>query len=562
MGAEKRQLFVVKWRSLGAATPRWAVWAASVVCLAAGSAEDLAKRARKAEQEGRLTEAYLLYSQAAAANPKKSEYWVKSHALRRRAVESTRVLPLPATLNTPLSREEARVEEDSGGPRLGDRVLPEEEEEARRPLPPQELAVPPGVRSFDSFGNAKQLFETVAREFGLDLVFDADYPPGNPFRFRLDEVDFRTAIRALQAATSSFIVALSDRVFMVYKDTQQKRAEAEPTVAVTLQLPPPVSVQEAQELARAVQQALEIQRFALDSSRRLVLMKDKVSKVRAAQQLYQQLLTHRSQVVLEVELLDLQGQRELNYGMTLPTQSALTLLGRQAPAARKLAGFRVIPEVVRGFTKFVVTGGGWSTVAVAVSDASAFASFRRSDSQSLYRATLRSLDGQPATLHIGDKYPIMTQQFIGVPTDTPALAVPPTFNFEDLGISLKLTPRIHDAAEISLQLEAEFKVLGNGNFNGIPVIANRRFASTVRLRDGEWAVVSGLLSASEARSLTGLAGLGQIPLLSQLLSNQSRSQNSGETLLVIKPHIVDSPSTEVALRTIYTGTESRWNTLP
>lgn len=533
--------------------------ASAAMCLASSQAAGLARKARKAEKAGKITEAYLLYSQAAAADPKKTEYWARSQALRTRALREAKVLPLLAAPETP----EQPVEEGESKERqeIGTNVLPAEEEEARRPLPPKELASPPGIKSFDVQGDAKQLFEKVAKEFGLDLVFDVDYQAGSPFRLRLADVDFRTAIHALQAATSSFVVPLSDRVFMVYKDTQQKRAEAEPTVAVTLHLPQPVSVQAAQELARAVQQTMEIQRFAIDGGRRLVLIKDKVSKVRAAQEIYQQLLTHRSQVMLEIELMDLQGRRELSYGMTLPTQSALMLLGRQTATANKLGGFRVIPEIARGFTKFLVAGGGFSTIALAVSDASAFASFSKSDSYSLYRATMRSVDGEPATFHIGDKYPIITQQFVGAPSDTPALAVPPTFNFEDLGISLKITPRIHDSKEVSLQVEAEFKVLGTGSFNGIPVIANRKFASTVRLRDGEWAVVSGLLSATEARSVSGIAGLGQIPLLSHVLNNNSRSLNSGEALLVIKPRIIDSAIAEYPVRAIYTGTESRWNTL-
>jgi hypothetical protein len=545
------------------------LWAASVVCLAANEASELAKKARKAEKAGKITEAYLLYSQAAAADPKKPRYWTKSQALRTRALRESKTLPLiaPAAADSTAQKAEESAaekdqEKDEDLPGIGALLLPEEEEEARRPLPPKELASPSGTKSFDLRGDARQLFEKVAKEFGLDLVFDADYQAGSPFRFQLNDVDFRTALSALQAATSSFVVPLSERVFMVYKDTQQKRAEAEPTVAVTLSLPNPVTLQEAQELARAVQQTMEIQRFAIDGGRRLVLIKDKVSKVRAAQEIYQHLLTHRSQVILEIELMDLQGRRELSYGMTLPTSTALSILGRRSGNASRLGGFRFIPEFAQGFSKFVLMGGGFSTIALAVSDASAFASFNRSQSYSLYRATMRSVDGQPATLHIGDKYPIITQQFIGAPSDTPVLAVPPTFNFEDLGISLKVTPRVHDSAEVSLQVEAEFKVLGTGSFNGIPVIANRKFASTVRLRQGEWAVISGLLNATEARSVSGIAGLGRVPLLSNVVNSTSKSVNSGEALLVIKPRIIDSASTEFPVQTIYTGTEGRWNTLP
>jgi general secretion pathway protein D len=175
---------------------------------------------------------------------------------------------------------------------------------------------------------------------------------------------------------------------------------------------------------------------------------------------------------------------------------------------------------------------------------------------------LRALDGQAASVHIGDKYPIITQQYLGVDPSVPPLAVPPTFQFEDLGLNIKVTPKIHDATDVSLQVEAEFKVLGNGTFNGIPVISTRKFASTVRLRDGEYAVLAGIVSQTEARSVSGVAGLASIPLLHHLFTQTTKSTTAGESLVVIKPYIINSPEPETVASTIYTGTETRWNTLP
>ena len=80
--------------------------------------------------------------------------------------------------------------------------------------------------------------------------------------------------------SSSFIVPISNRVFMVVKDTEQKRRETENHVAVTIPIPEPVTLQEAQELGRSVQQLMEIQRFAIDSAQRLVIFRDRASKVR------------------------------------------------------------------------------------------------------------------------------------------------------------------------------------------------------------------------------------------------------------------------------------------
>lgn len=531
-------------------------------CLALATAgqkaKDLARQAQQAERRGDALKAYLLYSQAAAADPQKREYWLRSQALRTRALAQSNALPANLSLKAEPSQAGAAEAPEPLPP-----ITAEDLAEARRPMPPAELAGAPGKRSFDLRADPRSLFEQVSKSFGLDVVFDADYPSGPPLRFRIADVDFRTALRALEAATSSFLAPLSPKLAMVYKDTPQKRQEAEPVVAVTLSLPNAVSVQEAQELARSVQQALEIKRFAIDSAQRLVLIRDSASKVRAAQQLYEQLLARRAQVLIEVELIDASARKELNYGLNLPTATAMAFLGRRSAGAtvRRAFGFRVIPEFIPGFSRFLVMGGGLSTVALAVADAAAFASQSQSTSYTLFRTQVRSVDGSAASVHIGDKYPIVTQQFIGVPSGVPAIATPSTFTFEDLGLALKVTPRIHSVREVTLQVEAEFKILGSGEgFNGIPVINTRKFASTVRLRNGEWAVLAGLMSAVEARTISGLPLFARAPVIRHLLASNTRSREEGEALVVIKPHLLDEP-VDSSPPGLYTGTESRWLTV-
>jgi type II secretory pathway component GspD/PulD (secretin) len=134
---------------------------------------------------------------------------------------------------------------------------------------------------------------------------------------------------------------------------------------------------------------------------------------------------------------------------------------------------------------------------------------------------------------------------------------PPTFVFEDLGLVLKITPWVHNRDEISLEIEAEFKVLGNGNFNGVPVISNRKYQGKARLRAGEWAVVAGLVSDSQTRSLNGLAGLMNIPFFGALFRETSITRQSNDVLLVIKPEVTRMPPSEIATKPLYFGTETR-----
>ena len=116
---------------------------------------------------------------------------------------------------------------------------------------------------------------------------------------------------------------------------------------------------------------------------------------------------------------------------------------------------------------------------------------------------------------------------------------------------------IHGDGEVSLEVESEFKVLTGKASNGIPVIANRKLNCKVRLKDGEWAVVAGLVSSTEARSLSGIAGLAGVPVLGPLLSQHGRDKNTSTTLLVIKPRVISPPASDEPAPAFWVGSESR-----
>src|SRR6185369_3946446 len=97
--------------------------------------------------------------------------------------------------------------------------------DARKPQPPTELQATPGRKDLDFRGDSKSVYEQVAKAFGLDCIFDYDYAPTPSFHFAIEQADYRDALHAMQAATGSFVVPLSARVFLVVKDTPQKRKE-------------------------------------------------------------------------------------------------------------------------------------------------------------------------------------------------------------------------------------------------------------------------------------------------------------------------------------------------
>ena len=145
----------------------------------------------------------------------------------------------------------------------------------------------------------------------------------------------------------------------------------------------------------------------------------------------------------------------------------------------------------------------------------------------------------------------------GQVTNPQSYVPPPQFTFEDLGFSLKVTPHIHSADDVALDVEAEFKLLSGTAFNGIPVVANRQVKSTVSLRQGQWAVVGGMMNSTEARTVAGLAGVANIPLIGRFLRENTTSKDTQDVLIVIKPRLLTPPASETVTRKVRVGSEER-----
>jgi len=510
-------------------------------CLAACTASDFAdrlfKEGQKAERAGDNLHAYLLYARAAALDPKNPTYAAKKAALRGIATVSSREELGPDPADT--GGAEGQTVESKG-------LNAAEMLEARQALPPPRLVGPTEKKSFDLKGDAHDIFEKVAGAYGLLVVFESDYQSPPHFTFRMTDAGYEEALRALETVANSFLVPVNDRLALVMRDTPQKRTERSQTMSAAFPIPERMSVQDAQELLTAVQQTLDIRRVVTDPTRHLVFMRDQAAKVIAARQMFYNLSRLRPQIAVDVELLTVDKSSSLNYGISLPNELSVV----------NFQGAMSLPNALRAIEHLT----GFATpLALGITQATAFATLARSSATTLLESQIVSLDGQAATLHVGERYPIATNQYIGNTSGVGQVYTPPpTVNFEDLGLVLKVTPWVNEDHDVTLEVDAEFKELGAASaVSGLPIIVNRKYAGKVRLKEGEWAVIAGLVQTLQTESQTGIPGLTRIPFLGKLFSQNQSEKDSSELLLVLKPHLTTLAPWDTVSRTIWVGTETR-----
>jgi len=503
-------------------------------------AEDQATRlyqeGQKAEHSGDLLKAYMLYARAAALDP--SNLAIAEHrnqagnlALKTTQIHDITTEPNPELAFLQLIQAQGPAHTDEFGPAAS----------------PTHLIFAPETKSFDLRGDAQTIFQKVGEAFGIQMLFEGGYQGPPPFPFRTGELTMPEALRLLEGMTNSLVEPVNERTALVLRDTAQHRSEMTPTMSATIPIPERMAVQDAQDIVTAVQQTLEIRRIQVDPGRRQVFLRDSVAKVLLARKLFSDLSRLRAQVEIDVELMTVTKNSSLGIGLMLPNSSAIVNFG----------SFLQTTISPAGFAQFIAFGGGKTLFGIGVASAQVLATLSNNSAQTLLNSQVMALDGQPVSLNVGSRFPIASAQYIGA--TGPTLTTPtPTVTFQDLGLVLKITPTVQDANEMSLDVDAAFTTLGaNAAGSNIPAIQQRKFQGKVRLHSGEWAVVAGLAQTTDSLTSTGILGLASIPILGHLFRTDNTEKDSDQTLIVLKPRLINLPPWAFPVSTMEVGSEGR-----
>ncbi len=513
---------------------------AVVVCLAvaasagASEAERQFKLGRRAEKAGRDVEAFLHYQRARAEAPSNSRFIDAAARLRGLSIAFLNAVAAPA------EAPQADVDLSALIASLGDELDP-----AADLQEPVRLDYDDVVTSFRFTGSIQEAYERAAERFGVRVMFDDEFRGSRRIRFHLDDVDFPNTVIALNDIAQAIVVPITEKLMLIAADSPNKRTELDPVMAMNVPLPDAMTPEEANEVTQAVKGALDINRLFVSASRQYVTVRDTTGKVRIARALLTHLLQPRAEVVIQVDLISYNRDRQVELGVTLPTAFPVTnfstVLNAQPPEA--------------GAAPLLGIGGGETVFGVGIADAGAVATLERGEGNSRQSTQLRAVSGTQASIKIGERFPIANSQYssavitddIRDQLDAGTLRPPiPSITFEDLGLSLTMTPTVHSSREVTLQIEAEFKLLAGGAVNGIPILANRSLQSQVRLDEGQAALIAGMGIAERRSNAAGPAGLAEIPILGALFRRKTDRMNVSDLLVVVTPHVVRLPPSETS----------------
>jgi general secretion pathway protein D len=198
---------------------------------------------------------------------------------------------------------------------------------------------------------------------------------------------------------------------------------------------------------------------------------------------------------------------------------------------------------------------------VTIPPATATAMLSDSSTKIIQNPQIRALDGQKASLKIGDRVPVATGSFqpgIGGVGINPLVNT--QFQYLDVGVNIDITPKVHGNREVTLKIVMDVSaVTSMTNIGGIsqPVIGQRKVEHEIRLKEGEVNLLGGILEDTQTKSLSGIPGLAQIPILKWLFSQTSTDHAENEIVFALIPHIIRAPEvSELNQRAVDVGTAS------
>ncbi len=438
------------------------------------------------------------------------------------------------------------------------------------------------LASFHFRGDSRELLGQIAQAYGVTAQVE-DSVQSRRVTSDIDNIDFYKAMLVASTLTKSFWSPLDEKHMLVVADTPDNRRQYErmamrkfyvPSAATT-----PTALNDVMNLLRNL---FEVRFVVPNASAATLVVRAPQNTLDAATHFLESLDSARPQVMLDVKVYQINHTFMRSLGMHIPytfnlfniPAGALAALGGQniqelinqliASGGINQANNTALSALLAQlqsqqgqnsiFSQPLATfGGGKTLTGVSLDHLSAQLQLNESWMKTLDHASLRASQGTDATFRMGTRYPILNATFAPI-FNTAAIsqviqnnsfqAAFPSFNYEDLGLTIKAKPTITATNNVSLQLQLQLRALAGQSFNGVPVIGNREYNASITLANGEPAVVAGEVTRTEALAMSGVPGLGFIPVFNKITTENSKQIDEDELLVVITPHIVSRSMNE------------------
>lgn len=481
-------------------------------------------------------EAVKHYERAVMENPKNSVYRL---ALIRAKVSASythlfkaRRLVSEDQKEEALKEYETALSYDPYNQRIAEeaRMLNEKRAEEEKP---KEVKIEPPVKlqvsmekmdlKFPVEASLRSIFLAIGKHTGVNILFDEQFRD-IPFAMDLFGMSFEQAVSTLCLASKNFFRIINEKTIIIVPDQPVKRAQYELNAIKTFYL----SNINAQDVQITLQQMLRTQFKAptiiVDKNLNSVTIRDVPEVLELAEKIIKLWDKPKGEIIIDLEIMEVSRIKLKKLGLDLDQH----VVGFKYNASEE-TGWQNLKDI--DFSK---------AENFSISLPIAFLQLLESDSDTkiIAQPRLRGIEGEEMTYVVGDEVPI--PQTIIAPIAAGGIPQQPmtSYTFKNVGIDIKITPKIHFEREITLELELKIKSLSGTGYADIPIITTREVKNVIRLKEGETNLLAGLLKDEERKIIKGIVGLKSIPVLGRLFSSTESTTQQTDVIMTITPYII------------------------
>jgi len=404
--------------------------------------------------------------------------------------------------------------------------------------------------------DSKVIYQAIGKAAGINVLFDPDYN-GKQIQVDLTNVSLMDALRIVGTLSTTFWRPITSNTIFVAQNNRSKHTELDEQAVQTFYLSNAWQQNDLNDVQTALRNVMANAKVYGVPSQNAIVVRATPDELTLAQKIINDLDKARAEVVVDVAIMEVDKDKLRNIGLSWPGSISFAL---QPPttSSSSTTTTTTTSTTTNNLTLDNLANLNANSFQVTVSAATANLLMTDSDTKILQNPRIRATDGQKADLKVGSKIPIATGSYqTGATTAITSSLVNTQFQYIDVGVEIEMTPTVHFDHDITLKLKiVDESESGQVTISGVtePILANKSSEQTIRLREGEASILAGIMNKQDLVSMSGIPGLGELPLLKYVFGSKSHEVIDDEIVFVLIPHVVRGPEiSPLNLRRIDTG---------
>ncbi len=397
----------------------------------------------------------------------------------------------------------------------------------------------------------RQALEAISKATGINFIYDERLEQDidrKRISLHLKNASFVDTMEILLTKTNTMYQIINETTLLLAPNNPESERKYQDLVMKTFYL----SNALAKDVFQQVRSIIDVKKLSQNEQLNSITMRGTPDQIAMAQKIIDLNDKSRGEVVIDVEILEVNKTLAQNIGILAEPRSFKA-------SALMRPGVPGVPTLLDWSSRYNL--GHKSQWSVPLPSISVNFLHGDGDTKTLANPSVRVTEGEKADLHIGDRFPIFNCTTTGtVPGGSGTVGCTPTYT--DIGIQIKLEPRVHHNNEVSIKLDLKITSLGatvnsqGSTGQSAPAIGERSINTVIRMADGETEMLAGMLRNDDSKTYDGYPWLEKIPILRALFGNHSKSKHQTDVILLLTPHIIRFPNiTEDDLQAKWVGTE-------